>query len=91
MLTGGFVYSFCYIRITPSYVPLIRDEFGTLTTTQLYRRSRIAEITRDHSLLQIISEREAWIYRAGGDEDFIDLQPDGDTFDLIAWLIMTKR
>ena len=61
MLTDGFVHSLFYIRTTPSYVLLIRDELDTLTTTRPYRRSRIAEITRDHSLLQIISEREAWI------------------------------
>ena len=80
-----------YVHITPIYAFLNRDQSVTVTTTQPHRRVRIAGITLDHGLLRTVPEREAWISRASGDEDFIDLQPDGNTFDLMSGLIMAKR
>ena len=58
-----------------------RDQIVTLTTTCPHRRVRIVGITSDHGLLRTVPE---------GGYEYIDLQPDGNTFDLMAGLIMTK-
>lgn len=44
---------------------------------------RILGITADHGLLRTIPER--------GAGDFIDLQPDGNSFDLMEGLIKAKK
>ena len=44
---------------------------------------RIVGITADHGLLRTVPER--------GGEAFIDLQPDGNSFDMMANLIKTKN
>ncbi|KAI0088237.1 hypothetical protein BDY19DRAFT_994153 [Irpex rosettiformis] len=59
------------------------DQLVTLTTTTPHQRVRIVGITADHGLLRTTPER-------GGYNEFIDLQPDGNSFDLMANLIMTK-
>jgi biotin--protein ligase len=60
----------------------------TLTTTDPHQKVRIAGITPDHGLLRTVPERTGW----GGSSDpgFIDLQPDGNSFDLMAGMIKTK-
>jgi biotin--protein ligase len=60
----------------------------TLTTTTPHRRVRVVGITPDHGLLRTVPERDP--YAGGGKEEFIDLQPDGNSFDLMAGLIRTK-
>ncbi|KAI0080436.1 hypothetical protein K474DRAFT_1689244 [Panus rudis PR-1116 ss-1] len=70
---------------------ILSDQVVTITTSTPHRRVRIAGITPDHGLLRTIPERDAWISRANGGEDFIDLQPDGNSFDLMSGLIMTKK
>lgn len=58
----------------------------TLTNITPHRRVRIVGITTDHGLLRTIPVD-------GGhtaSQNFIDLQPDGNTFDLMSGLIMTK-
>lgn len=59
----------------------------TLTTVTPSRQVRIAGITLDHGLLRTLPERTGW---ATGDEGFIDLQPDGNSFDLMAGMIKAK-
>lgn len=63
------------------------DQLVTLTTLSPPRQVRIVGITPDHGLLRTMPERDAWT--AGGAE-YIDLQPDGNSFDLMAGLIKTK-
>ncbi|KAH9886221.1 class II aaRS and biotin synthetase [Cubamyces lactineus] len=64
------------------------DQLVTLTTVTPPRKVRIVGITPDHGLLRTIPERDGW---AGGQNmDYIDLQPDGNSFDLMAGLIKTK-
>ncbi|KAI0685185.1 hypothetical protein BC835DRAFT_1290884 [Cytidiella melzeri] len=62
------------------------DQLVTLTTTTPHKRVRIVGITSDHGLLRTIPERGDY----DGSNGFIDLQPDGNSFDLMAGLIMTK-
>ncbi|KAJ7628415.1 class II aaRS and biotin synthetase [Roridomyces roridus] len=58
------------------------DQLVTLTTTTPHQQVRITGITPDHGLLRTIPER--------GSGGFIDLQPDGNSFDLMAGMIKTK-
>lgn len=67
------------------------DQLVTITTTTPPRHVRVTGITADHGLLRTIPERDAWVSRASGSDDFIDLQPDGNTFDLMSGLIMTTK
>ena len=63
------------------------DQIVTLTTTSPHRRVRIVGITNDSGLLRTIPEDGGYGYAEQG---YIDLQPDGNTFDLMAGLIMAK-
>ena len=49
---------------------------------------RIVGITSDYGLLRTMPERDGWA--GGGDGSYIDLQPDGNSFDLMAGLIKAK-
>jgi biotin---protein ligase len=48
---------------------------------------RIVGIT-DYGLLRTVPERRAW---GAEDEGFVDLQPDGNSFDMMAGMIKVKR
>ena len=63
------------------------DQIVTLTTTSPHRRVRIVGITNDSGLLRTISEDGGY---GSAEQGYIDLQPDGNTFDLMAGLIMAK-
>jgi biotin--protein ligase len=65
-----------------------RDQLVTLTTTVPHQMVRIAGITPDHGLLRTLPERSGW--PSGASSGFIDLQPDGNSFDLMAGLIKSK-
>ncbi|KAG8801764.1 biotin holocarboxylase synthetase [Serendipita sp. 398] len=62
------------------------DQLVTLESVHPPVRARIVGITPDYGLLRTIPET----YKAGGPE-FIDLQPDGNSFDMMAGLIRTKK
>ncbi|KAJ7704393.1 biotin-protein ligase [Mycena rosella] len=62
------------------------DQLVTLTTSVPHQMVRIVGITSDHGLLRTLPERTGW----GGASDFVDLQPDGNSFDLMAGMIRTK-
>jgi len=64
------------------------NEIVTLTTTTPERKVRITGITSEYGLLRTIPERDGW--NSSKDEGFIDLQPDGNSFDLMAGLIKSK-
>ncbi|KAF8895906.1 hypothetical protein CPB84DRAFT_1782164 [Gymnopilus junonius] len=67
------------------------DQLVTLTTTTPQRVVRIAGITLDHGLLRTVPERSGMFeLRSGGDVEYIDLQPDGNSFDLMLNLIKSK-
>jgi len=57
------------------------DQPVTLTSTTPHRAVRIAGIT-EHGFLRTVPEK--------GGHEFIDLQPDGNSFDLMSGLITTK-
>ncbi|KAM5539696.1 hypothetical protein V8D89_006509 [Ganoderma adspersum] len=61
------------------------DQEVTLTTVTPPRKVRIVGITPDHGLLRTLPELER-----GGSMEYIELQPDGNSFDLLAGLIKTK-
>ncbi|KAJ7507177.1 class II aaRS and biotin synthetase [Mycena galericulata] len=65
------------------------DQLVTLTTSTPHQMVRITGITPDHGLLRTLPERAAWP-SGGSSEGFIDLQPDGNSFDLMAGMIKTK-
>ena len=64
-----------------SSLHLSRDQLVTLTTVDPPVKARIVGITPDHGLLRTLPEY-------GG--NFIDLQPDGNSFDLMEGLIKVK-
>jgi len=63
------------------------DQLITLTTVIPSKLVRITGITPEYGLLRTIPERTGW---SSGDGSFIDLQPDGNSFDLMAGLIKSK-
>jgi biotin--protein ligase len=73
------------------------DQLVTLTTTQTPTPVRIVGITLDHGLLRTAPERGRWenpyfSSPSGGlaKEEYIDLQPDGNSFDLMSGMIKAK-
>ncbi|OJT09986.1 Biotin--protein ligase, partial [Trametes pubescens] len=66
------------------------DQLVTLTTVTPPRKVRIVGITPEHGLLRTLPERDGWGGGAGQGVEYIDLQPDGNSFDLMAGLIKTK-
>lgn len=69
-----------------------RDQLVTLTTTTPHRKVRIMGLT-DHGFLRTIPERGSRGLGSGvasSSREYIDLQPDGNSFDLMSGLIMTK-
>lgn len=66
----------------------IRDQLVKLTTVDPSIMVRITGITPEHGLLRTVPEATGYhTYRCG---NYIDLQPDGNSFDLMAGLIKTK-
>lgn len=65
-----------------------RDQLVTLTTTTPHQAVRIVGITPDYGLLRTLPERTG--YSSGG-TSFIDLMPDGNSFDIMAGLINPKK
>ncbi|KAK0469115.1 class II aaRS and biotin synthetase [Desarmillaria tabescens] len=63
------------------------DQLVTLTTMVPSKKVRVSGLTSDHGLLRTVPERTGW---SSGEEGFIDLQPDGNSFDLMAGLIKSK-
>ncbi|KAF8153045.1 hypothetical protein B0H34DRAFT_800303 [Crassisporium funariophilum] len=68
------------------------DQLVTLTTTTPHTMVRITGITPDHGLLRTVPERRGMGRSRGGasEGEYIDLQPDGNSFDLMANLIKSK-
>ncbi|KAF9523766.1 hypothetical protein CPB83DRAFT_862250 [Crepidotus variabilis] len=78
------------------------DQLVTLTTTNPPIKVRIVGITAEHGLLRTMPERRtsatgllgSYAARVDGDSsdtgEYVDLQPDGNSFDLMAGLIRTK-
>jgi hypothetical protein len=71
-------------RITNT--PFKSDQAVTLTTTRPHRAVRIIGITSDCGLLRTLPER-TWSLG----QDFIGLQPNGNSFDIMAGLIQRKK
>ncbi len=69
------------------------DQLVTLTTVDPPILVRIVGITHDHGLLRTIPERTGWgsSARYGVDDDYIDLHPDGNSFDIMMGLIKAKK
>ena len=69
------------------------DQLVTLTTVNPPVPVRIMGITHDHGLLRTIPERTGWNMNArhGADSGYIDLQPDGNSFDIMLGLIKAKK
>ncbi|KAI0267285.1 hypothetical protein BC834DRAFT_822580 [Gloeopeniophorella convolvens] len=69
------------------------DQLVTLTTVDPPRAVRIVGITHDHGLLRTMPERTGWGGKVpqGGDDGYIDVQPDGNSFDIMAGLIRAKK
>jgi len=65
------------------------DQVVTLTTVTPPISVRITGITLDYGLLRTVpAERDPW--KTSTREEFIDLQPDGNSFDMISGLIRKK-
>jgi len=69
------------------------DQLVTLTTVDPPVPVRIVGITHEHGLLRTIPERTGWGRgaRHGVDDEYIDLQPDGNSFDIMLGLIKAKK
>jgi biotin--protein ligase len=99
-LTHGCIrtYSVLYQRIESLpdltfFHPLHSDQLVTLTTVDPPIPVRIVGITHDHGLLRTIPERTGWSTSArhGLQDGYIDLQPDGNSFDIMMGLIKAKK
>lgn len=67
------------------------DQLVTITTTDPPKRVRIVGITSDHGLLRTVPEPGlASGFSERRQPEYIDLQPDGNSFDLMAGLIRVK-
>ncbi|KAH8116271.1 class II aaRS and biotin synthetase [Phellopilus nigrolimitatus] len=64
------------------------DQLVKLTTVDPPVMVRIVGITLNHGLLRTMPESRDYMSHRG--EEYIDLQPDGNSFDLMAGLIKTK-
>jgi len=95
-LTRGCIRT-CSVRLRLAFVYSVysihSDELVTLTTVDPPVPVRIVGITHDHGLLRTIPERTGWSVRAqhGADDGYIDLQPDGNSFDIMMGLIKAKK
>jgi len=72
------------------------DQLVTLTTVTPPTQVRITGITLDYGLLRTIPERRTLgnpYFSSGGgsDEEYIDLQPDGNSFDMMSGMIKAKH
>ena len=67
---------------------ILRDQVVTLTTVEPHIQVRIVGITSDHGFLRTMPEEPGRYSHRG--EAFIDLQPDGNSFDIMAGLIKVK-
>ncbi|KAH8993588.1 class II aaRS and biotin synthetase [Lactarius hatsudake] len=69
------------------------DQLVTVTTVEPPRPVRIVGITHDYGLLRTLPERTGWGKGSGhgAEDDYIDLQPDGNSFDIMAGLIKAKK
>jgi hypothetical protein len=68
-----------------------RDQLVTLTTTTPPKSVRLLGITLDHGLLRTVpadGHTRSWDERTDG---YIDLQPDGNSFDMLSGLICLKK
>ncbi|KZT22959.1 hypothetical protein NEOLEDRAFT_1137325 [Neolentinus lepideus HHB14362 ss-1] len=70
----------------------ISDQIVTVTSVSPPQVVRICGITLDHGLLRTVPERSSGLggIGGGGGAEYIDLQPDGNSFDIMAGLIKTK-
>lgn len=73
------------------------DQLVTLTTVTPPVPVRIIGITLDYGLLRTVPERfgysssfDPYWGRRGEEEEYVDLQPDGNSFDLMKGMIKTK-
>ena len=87
----GFVSGTLVTLVSPYYFASLweahlycRDQLVTLTTTTPHTAVRIVGITHDHGLLRTTPDRP------GRSSEYIDLLPDGNSFDIMAGLIKTK-
>ncbi|KAF7969661.1 hypothetical protein HWV62_26706 [Athelia sp. TMB] len=68
------------------------DQLVTLTTTTPHQAVRIVGITPDYGLLRTLPERTGYGHGSGdGGAGWIDLMPDGNSFDIMAGLIKPKK
>ena len=69
------------------------DQLVTLTTVEPPRPVRIVGITHDYGLLRTLPERTGWSksWNHDAEDDYIDLQPDGNSFDIMTGLIKAKK
>ena len=70
------------------YISLFRDQTVTLGTTDPPTTVRIIGITEDYGLLRTLPVTPSYWSGQGG--TYIDLQPDGNSFDMMAGLIRAK-
>jgi biotin--protein ligase len=88
----SFVFWISTCRSATTYASSLffdRDQVVTLTTTTPHRQVRVVGITEDHGLLRTIPEWSG-TGRFGSTVEYVDLQPDGNSFDLMANLIKSK-
>lgn len=82
---GGFTRTFLFILYNhTTNMHFESDQLVTLTTTTPHRAVRITGITPDHGLLRTVPEKTS-------EQEFINLQPDGNSFDIMAGLIHLKK
>lgn len=76
----------CHLNLFEAYsysAHAVSDQSVTVASVSPPQQVRILGITADYGLLRTLPER--------GSGEFIDLQPDGNSFDLMEGLIKAKK
>lgn len=92
ILKGGFIRKCIVLGLFKLYTDkqdmIHSDQVVQLTTVDPHMLVRIVGITLDHGLLRTMPESNDYRSIQGG--NFIDLQPDGNSFDIMGGLIKSK-
>lgn len=86
ILIHGFTRAASFVSfLTLTHQNLDSNQVVTITTVTPPVQARIIGISLDYGLLRTVP-----VTQGGGREEFIDLQPDGNSFDMMAGLIKMK-
>ena len=89
-MNGGYIRKHPHFQLNDSIINLNTvhrsDQLVTLTAVTPPMQVRLVGITPDHGLLRTVPEDP----RVARSQPYVDLQPDGNSFDMLTGLIQVK-